>query len=781
MNGRGVSAVSVFRDPKSAISRMALDKSAAVREKKREAAMKKTRNELVAPAADNRHAPSFNSSEKLKLPEVTEARESILEKARRLPIYAVKERLLTEIAQNPVVVVVGETGSGKSTQLPQYIMDDPRFANKITGTAATVAVTQPRRVAAVGVATRVAAERGVLLGQEVGYAIRFDRTTSSSTRLTYQTDGVLLREALTDPSLSRYSVVIVDEAHERSLDTDVLLALLHTATSTRNDLRVVIMSATIESRQFQDHFHAPLLEIKTKPFPIDVHYTRSCPSDYVEAAAMQVLAIHKEPSSAPGDILVFMSGKDDIDATCAAVRAGLAELVADGVVKAPLWVLPMYGLLRGEDQARIFAPTPPGVRKVVVATNIAETSLTVDGIVHVVDSGMAKTKVYHPTLGMDLLQLCPVSQAAADQRRGRAGRTQPGVCYRMYPEREYKNEMLPATPPEIVRANLANVCLLLLTMGQNPLDWIAEGRFIKSAQPDHCIHAPAARQAMGRLWLLGAVEFLPAPRLTAIGRTMARFPLEPTLARMVVAGGACGCVAEILTIVAMLSVPGVWYRPTGAEIQADAAREHFTDRHSDHLTLLNLYTYCAGANRGARDPRLRFVHRQHVSKAQAIRGQLVGLARQAGLNPASTCGQQTDKVREAIAAASLANVGEYSRRGMYTNVRTGCEFAVHPTSALAGAGAMNQYVVYNELVFTQREYVQTVTAVDPVWLARAGPTHYALRTSTHSAIETEASDRAAQAVLDRVGSTSAGEASGAGQGAAIPRPIKRKARRRGVI
>ena len=377
-----------------------------------------------------------------------------------LPVYAVREELLKIVRENNVVIVVGETGSGKTTQLTQYLHEEGYTRRGI------ISCTQPRRVAAMSVAKRVSEEMGVKLGEEVGYAIRFEDCTSSSTTIKYMTDGILLRESLTEPDLDRYSAIIMDEAHERSLNTDVLFGLLRDVINRRSDLKLIVTSATMDSDKFSAFFgNVPVFQIPGRTFPVDVFYSKTTVEDYVDAAVKQTVQLH---IGAPdGDILVFMPGQEDIDACCDMIRDKLESLQEEGAK--PLSVLPIYSQLPTDLQAKIFQKAEGGMRKVVVATNIAETSLTVDGIIYVIDSGYCKLKVFNPRIGMDALQVFPISQANASQRAGRAGRTGPGQCFRLYSEKNFREEMLKTNVPEIQRTNLSNVVLLLKSLGVQDL------------------------------------------------------------------------------------------------------------------------------------------------------------------------------------------------------------------------------------------------------------------------------------------------------------------------
>ncbi|KAK4998201.1 DEAH-box RNA helicase prp16, partial [Elasticomyces elasticus] len=492
---------------------------------------------------------------------------TLREQREYLPAFAVREELLRVIRDNQVIIVVGQTGSGKTTQLTQFLHEDGYAKTGMIG------CTQPRRVAAMSVAKRVSEEMEVKLGGLVGYAIRFEDCTSKETAIKYMTDGVLLRESLVEPDLDKYSCIIMDEAHERALNTDVLMGLIKKVLARRRDLKLIVTSATMNAERFSRFYGgAPEFFIPGRTFPVDVQYHRTPCEDYVDAAVNQVIAIHV--SQGDGDILVFMTGQEDIEVTCELVAERLAKLNDPK----PLSILPIYSQMPADLQAKIFDRAAPGVRKVIVATNIAETSLTVDGIMFVVDTGFSKLKVYNPRMGMDTLQITPISQANASQRAGRAGRTGPGKSYHLYTERAFRDEFYIQTIPEIQRTNLANTVLLLKSLGVRDL---LDFDFMDPPPQD------TITTSLFDLWALGALDNL--GDLTPLGRQMTSFPMDPSLAKLIITSVDYGCSEEMLTIVSMLSVPSVFYRPKERLEEADAVREKFFAAESDHLTLLNVY------------------------------------------------------------------------------------------------------------------------------------------------------------------------------------------------
>ncbi|EIW71616.1 hypothetical protein TREMEDRAFT_67867 [Tremella mesenterica DSM 1558] len=599
---------------------------------------------------------------------------TLKEQREYLPAFAVREELMAHLRDHQVLVVIGETGSGKTTQLAQFLYEDGYCANGIIG------CTQPRRVAAMSVAKRVSEEMECELGDTVGYAIRFEDCTSKSTKIKYMTDGVLLRESLNEGDLEKYSVIILDEAHERSLSTDILMGLLRKILTRRRDLKVIVTSATMNAEKFSKFFgNAATFTIPGRTFPVEIYHSKSPCEDYVDSAIKQVLQLHL--SMPTGDVLVFMTGQEDIETTCAVIEERLSQLDDPP----PIAVLPIYSQMPADLQAKIFEPTSDGRRKVIVATNIAETSLTVDGILYVVDSGYSKLKVYNPKVGMDALQITPISQANAGQRAGRAGRTGPGFCYRLFTEVAYLNELFPNNIPEIQRTNLANTVLLLKTLGVRNL---LEFDFMDPPPQENILNS------MYQLWVLGALDNV--GDLTPTGRKMSDFPMEPSLAKMLIVATDYGCSSEMLTIVSMLSVPSVFYRPAQRAEESDAAREKFFVPESDHLTLLHVYTQWKSNGYSDRWCMKHFLHPKLMRKAREVRGQLEDIMKTQKMEVVS-CGTDWDVVRKCITAGYFHQAARVKGIGEYMNVRTGLPCVLHPTSALYGLGYMPDYVVYHEL------------------------------------------------------------------------------------
>ncbi|KDO81973.1 hypothetical protein CISIN_1g005291mg [Citrus sinensis] len=453
-----------------------------------------------------------------------------------LPILQYEETIVETVEQNPVVVVIGETGSGKSTQLSQILHRHGYTKSGIIG------VTQPRRVAAVSVARRVAQELGVRLGEEVGYAIRFEDRTSERTLIKYLTDGVLLREILSNPDLSPYSVIILDEAHERSLNTDILLGLVKRLVNLRaSKLKILITSATLDGEKVSKFFsNCPTLNVPGKLYPVEILHSKERPTSYLESALKTAIDIHvREPE---GDVLIFMTGQDDIEKLVSKLEDKIRSLDEGSCMDAV--ILPLHGSLPPEMQVRVFSPPPPNCRRFIVSTNIAETSLTVDGVVYVIDCGYVKQRQYNPSSGMYSLDVVQISKVQANQRVGRAGRTRPGKCYRLYPSTVYHDEFLDVTVPEIQRSSLAGSVLYLKSLDLSDIN-VLKFDFLDPPSSE------SLEDALKQLYLIDAID--ENGSITSIGRTMAELPLEPSLSRMLMEANEFGCLSQALTVAAMLS------------------------------------------------------------------------------------------------------------------------------------------------------------------------------------------------------------------------------------
>ncbi|OMO92552.1 hypothetical protein COLO4_17488 [Corchorus olitorius] len=535
---------------------------------------------------------------------------SIQDQRQSLPIYKLKKELIQAVHDNQVLVVIGETGSGKTTQVTQYLAE-AGYTKK-----GKIGCTQPRRVAAMSVAKRVAEEFGCRLGEEVGYAIRFEDCTGPDTVIKYMTDGMLLREILIDEELSQYSVIMLDEAHERTIHTDVLFGLVKQLVKRRPDLHLIVTSATLDAEKFS-------------------------------------------------------------------------------------------GALPSEMQSRIFDPSPPGKRKVVVATNIAEASLTIDGIYYVVDPGFAKQNVYNPKQGLDSLVITPISQASAKQRAGRAGRTGPGKFYRLYTESAYRNEMSPTAIPEIQRINLGTTTLMMKALGINDL---LSFDFMDPPAPQALI------SPMEQLYSLGALD--EEGLLTKLGRKMAEFPLDPPLSKMLLVSVDLGCSDEILTIISMIQTGNIFHRPREKQAQADQKRAKFFQPEGDHLTLLAVYEAWKAKTFSGPWCYENFVQSRSLRRAQDVRKQLLSIMDKYKLDVVSA-GKNFAKIRKAIAAGFFFHAARKDPQEGYRTLVENQHVYIHPSSALFQR--QPDWEIYHELVMTTKEYMRQVTVVDPKWLVELAP------------------------------------------------------------
>ncbi|CAJ1347261.1 unnamed protein product [Effrenium voratum] len=532
-----------------------------------------------------------------------------------LPVSAYKENIINLLLENRIIVAVGETGSGKTTQIPQYLLDSEKFQALFENKRGLrIAITQPRRVAAVAMARRVSDERGTRLGDIVGYCIRFEDQSSATTRLRYMTDGCLLRECLGDPDLANYDVVILDEAHERSMHTDVLFALMKRAVQNRSgQLRMLVTSATLDTGAFSQYFDCPVLEVPGRSFAVDLHYHPVSKTQRVEAAVNVALNLHVREG--PGHILVFLTGMEECEQAVNFANAKLQSMLDSGKEVSDCLIVPLYGMMQSDDQRNVFEEVPEGCRKLVFSTNIAETSLTVAGVGFVVDCGYCKQKFFNPKTGMESLQVTEVSQVQAKQRAGRAGRTQHGKCFRLYSEETFHRSLPKVTVPEILRSNLASVSLQMKAMG---IDDVVNFDFMEP--PDRVRLVKSLRL----LYLIGALDA--DGSLTDLGRRISQLPLEPQYGRVLLAAADLQCVSEALTLVSMLSSEGIWYRPSRQNAEqweeAQAMQERFVHPLGDHLTLVRIYTMWEDDGCSPSWCKENFLHFRALRQARDIRGQL---------------------------------------------------------------------------------------------------------------------------------------------------------------
>ncbi|KYQ94232.1 DEAD/DEAH box helicase [Tieghemostelium lacteum] len=646
----------------------------------------------------------------------------IIEQKKMLPVYTAREALLKNFRENSSVIIISETGTGKTTQIPQYLYEDG-----YTQGGMTIAVTQPRRVAAVSIAKRVSQEMGVELGEKVGYTVRFDDKSSQLTRLKYLTDGMLVREAMIDPMLSKYSVIMLDEAHERTLNTDVLFGLLKSVQNKRKnlvksnpngkhkELKIIVMSATLDAELFSKYFNnAPVLYIEGRQFPVQIFYTEEVQKDYVDAALVTVLQIHlntnKEDRSDEeqhgGDILVFLTGRDEIE--------NLEKLLLERIVRFPsgvkkLLVCPIFSALPQEQQMKVFEKAPAGCRKVILATNIAETSLTINGIRHVVDTGVVKSKIYHSTIGIDSLSVIPISKASAKQRSGRAGREYDGKCYRLYTE-DIFNRLEESSIAEIKRSNIANVILQLKTIG---IDDVLSFDFLER---------PPIQTVKKSLELLYCLEALDDKgKLTEVGKKMSMFPLDPMYSKTLIKSVEFECLEEVLIIISMLSVESIFFIPKDKAKEVENIKNIFFSPEGDHITLLNVFREYQKVNGSPQWCYDHFINIKSMVKILNIFEQLVKYCMQSKMEMVS-CQSDYERIRKCFITGFFLNVAVLQPDKKYKTMADNKEIQIHPSSFLFNVNP--QYILFNELTITSKAFARNILPIEPMWLPEVCPKYY---------------------------------------------------------
>lgn len=564
------------------------------------------------------------------------------------------------------------------------------------------------------VAQRVANEMDVTLGDQVGYSIRFEDVTSQKTILKYMTDGMLLREAMNDNNLNRYSTIILDEAHERTLATDTLMGLLKEVAQRRPDLKIVIMSATLDAQKFQSYFNdAPLLAVPGRTHPVEIFYTQEPERDYLEASLRTVLQIHA--SEPEGDILLFLTGEEEIEDACRKIKLEADEMIREADA-GPLTVYPLYGTLPPHQQQKIFEPAPsphkkggrPG-RKCIVSTNIAETSLTIDGIVYVVDPGFSKQKIYNPRIRVESLLVSAISKASAQQRAGRAGRTRPGKCFRLYTEGAFKKELIETTYPEVLRSNLSSTVLDLKKLG---IDDLVHFDFMDPPAPETMM------RALEELNYLACLD--DEGEMTALGKLASEFPLDPALAVMLISSPEFYCSNEILSLTALLSVPQIFVRPASARKRADEMKSLFAHPDGDHLTMLNVYHAFKGPEAQTNPKQWchdHFVSLRALQSADNVRQQLKRIMETHEIELVSAPFEDKNyytNIRRALVAGFFMQVAmKEGSSKTYVTVKDNQNVLLHPSTVLQ---TESDWLLYNEFVLTTKNFIRTVTTVKPEWL-----------------------------------------------------------------
>ncbi|CAH0481977.1 unnamed protein product [Peronospora belbahrii] len=684
---------------------------------------------------------------------------SLREQRARLPVSRHRKELLYAVETHATTILVGATGSGKTTQVPQYLLEAgwvkswPRRASTGGNTPPNriIVCTQPRRVAVITIAERVAQEMGCQLGKEVGYAVRFeDKWDPELTKIKFMTDGLLLREAMRDPLLSRYSVVMLDEAHERNLETDLLLGVMKKIQRKRQDLRIVIASATLQVDTFVRYFRSRKKEklqdqevarsVKTSPvlndvvaisvegrqFPVDIEYLQEPCGDYLHKAIDTVLAIDKHEGE--GDVLVFLPGQEEIDCVVRALNdQAPAHIVA----------VPLYGTLPLHMQRNAFLPAPRGIRrKVIVATTIAETSVTIEGVVFVVDGCFTKLAFFNPLTGIEALLTAPVSKASAKQRAGRAGRSRPGKCFRLCTQEYFRTKLAKETIPQMQRTNLATMALYLLSIGIQDL---AHFDFVSPPSPEALI------RALELLFSLGAINT--DCRLTdPLGTQMAEFPVAPTLAKVLLSSFRFDCTREMLNIASVLSVGDVFLSSRGSKVKQEKvakAMEYFAHPDGDHMTYLSIYdefvdndksrSWCdeymlnhhalIRATEVCRHLKRYMVRFKTLASVSAAKREedYVKLGRS---SDETTDKARSDTIRKCVVSGYFANAAKLHSDGVYRTLRDQRPVQLHPTSVYYHMGTLPDWIIFHQSVLTTEEFVCDVSKIDPRWLVDLAPEFY---------------------------------------------------------
>jgi len=576
---------------------------------------------------------------------------------------------------------------------------------------------------------------------QVGYSIRFEDVTSSSTRIKFLTDGLLLREALVDPLLSRYSVIMVDEAHERSLSSDILLGVLKKIKKRRPDLRIIVSSATLQAEDFlkflsepqngaitdvEDQSVGTIVSLEGRMFPVDIHYLEISAEDYVERAVQTVFEINAQ--EADGDILIFLTGGEEIDTCISMIADRIPAMSADARALQPL---PLYAGLSTEQQMYVFEPAAESTRKVIVSTNIAEASVTIPGIVFVIDSGFVKLRAFNPRTGIETLTATPISQAAATQRAGRSGRTKPGKCYRLYTEAAYES-LAQASIPEIQRSNLAPVILQLKCLG---IDNIA--RFDYLTPPPSVL----VTRALEMLYSLGALDEY--ARLTKpLGVRMAELAVEPMMAKVLLSASESGCLSEVLSIAAMTTLQGaVWIQHESERKAMETSRWKFAVAEGDHLTMLNVYQ--AFVSKGKKDSawcRTNHLNFKSLTKAVSVRNQLKRYLERFGINVDESLGgnsqsvgvlrvggpDKAEQIRRCLTTGYFAHAARMQPDGSYKTVDGGTTLFAHPSSLMFNRKA--DWVIFHEVIKTgEKTFIRDITKIEKGWLTEYAPAYYQIR------------------------------------------------------
>ncbi|BES89156.1 ATP-dependent RNA helicase [Nesidiocoris tenuis] len=631
----------------------------------------------------------------------------------KLPVHRSRNEILYLLEKYQVLVIVGETGCGKSTQIPQYLLEAGWCED-----GKMIGVTEPRRVAAVSLASRVAEEKGSLLGDTVGFTIRFDDCTDKeTTRIKYMTEGILMMEMMEDPLLRNYAAIMLDEVHEQSQNVEILMGLMKKILKKNKNLRLLVSSATVDAEHVRDFFNlnvtknehadtSTILSIEGRLYPVDCFYVKDPVADYVKATVETVLKIHNaEPS---GDILCFLTGQEEVDTAISLLQEHSKQSVK-------IFPLPMYGSLTNNEQMKVFRYCPKGLRKVVVATNIAETSITIPGIVYVIDCGYVKMRWFDASSFTDNLVVVPISQNAAVQRAGRAGRVRSGKVYRLYTEEDYAR-LPPHTVSEIRRCELSSAVIKLKALG---IDNVVRFPFPSP---------PPAKNLLAGLELLHALGAVSddAELTRPLGFRMAEFPLSTHETKCLLQGCDWGCSYEMAVMIACRQVESIFISPASGElsIRAKIKKREFEVAEGDLLTFFNVYSAYAATSDDNKKKwcHSNFVNHKSMKRVTQLINQIGSLLNKFDLKLTS-CKGNLEMVCKCVVSGFFPNAAYLHYSGVYKTVRGVQDLSIHPSSVLYTL-QQPQWVVFCETVYTKKLMMRELTVVKPEWLLEIAPHFY---------------------------------------------------------
>lgn len=636
-----------------------------------------------------------------------------------LPIENYAKELVYTVEKSNVTIVIGETGCGKTTKIPEFLFRSGRLDSSSANNEIDeyrIAHILPRRIATMTVADRVAKNLGVTLGKEVGYSVRFDYNYSEDTKIKFLTEGMFVRELLLDPLLNRYNTIIIDDCHERTINSELIFGFLKKVFAKRKDLKVIISSATLDYQCYQNFFskdegfESNIFVIKGRTYPVDIFYTDKPVKNYIESAVITAANIHKQAERNSGDILVFLTGQEDINLF-------FDYASSYGLDQKDVILLPLCAGLPVERQLQVFAPTPHNKRKIVVSTNIAEASVTIENIAYVIDSGLVKMKFYNAKIDADAMYIIPASKFSLDQRAGRAGRTRPGQCFRLITKSAYQG-LYQMTNPELLRSNLSEFVLRLKSMGVKHLN-----KFETITPADK----NSIARALEGLYFLGVID--DQTNLTELGERVCDLPLDPKLAVSLFKSAELkfNCIEEMLIIVSMLSVQNLFHQP-GNPTNLGKARQRLGVIQGDHLTLLNIYREYKNCKTGrSKFCRDIYLNENAMKQVDDMIHNLKPYLKKYNISVRSSVDNDGEDILKSLLKGFFLNIAQKQSDGSYRSLRWNIPLHIHPSSVLYSI--MPEYVLYHEVVSTAKNYVKEVSQVDKKWVMEIGSHFYEDKTS----------------------------------------------------